>query len=645
MAMQKGAADQGRRQGMPRARADLRSWAVALLGVAMALAAPSKTQAAPNQLLFEGVLRSAGGGPAADGAYDVQVALYADAQAQQPVWSESIAGVNVASGGFTLALGATKVLSDSALASATVVGIRVGADPELPRQALFAVAFARLAGTASDLACSGCVASSEISFDSDIDLAGNSIKAKNATFVGDLSAKTITAQSFLGDGSKLSGTWKATGSCKTGEAVVGIASDGTLQCKAVDGGAGGKLATVTGGLLTNEFTFVGTTSSLPLAIPDNTGAEAAVLSTITEAGIIESISVHVVLGNSDLSKVRVVLLPPDDKVKGITLCDPCGASNAKQLDLTVPSPQVQTDGDLTAYVGKSGKGIWTLKVLDSSFCILQLPGNNQICDLNKGTDGAVATFDVTLKVLAGGAVAVPGMLVPGMLQLPTDPKPLPTCEAKVKGLAFVDTLKGQLLVCDGADWRTADFANACGNGIVSGAEQCDDGNNIATDGCTNACKKAVCGDKVVHAGVEVCDDGNTTDNDGCSSSCKSEIVQVPECLNPTINTDATRKASYAAAGGCDSSMGNLWYRFTGDAGTKLAMTAPPVSHCGTSATGWMQGALPAVADGAVSRTVCFHWSGNTCNWSAGIQVRNCGQFYVFKLPNAPSCSLRYCTED
>ena len=92
-------------------------------------------------------------------------------------------------------------------------------------------------------------------------------------------------------------------------------------------------------------------------------------------------------------------------------------------------------------------------------------------------------------------------------------------------------------------------------------------------------------------------------------------------------------------------MGNIWYRFTGGAGTKLAMTAPPVSHCGTSATGWMQGALPAVADNAVARTVCFNWSGNVCNWSAAIQVRNCGTFYVYKLPNAPNCSLRYCTED
>ena len=59
----------------------------------------------------------------------------------------------------------------------------------------------------------------------------------------------------------------------------------------------------------------------------------------------------------------------------------------------------------------------------------------------------------------------------------------------------------------------------CGNGIVEGAEACDDGNTIQTDACLNTCKAASCGDGLVQAGVETCDDGNADEDDGCLSTC------------------------------------------------------------------------------------------------------------------------------
>ncbi|HEX8114737.1 MAG TPA: OmpA family protein [Kofleriaceae bacterium] len=58
----------------------------------------------------------------------------------------------------------------------------------------------------------------------------------------------------------------------------------------------------------------------------------------------------------------------------------------------------------------------------------------------------------------------------------------------------------------------------CGDGIVSGKEQCDDGNTDATDRCTNTCTIARCGDGVKAANEE-CDDGNTDDTDGCTNRC------------------------------------------------------------------------------------------------------------------------------
>jgi fibro-slime domain-containing protein len=76
----------------------------------------------------------------------------------------------------------------------------------------------------------------------------------------------------------------------------------------------------------------------------------------------------------------------------------------------------------------------------------------------------------------------------------------------------------------------------CGNGVVEGSEQCDDGNNSPFDGCSWNCTKEptcgydtqmrygctpVCGDGMVFPG-EDCDDGNARDGDGCSNDCHVE---------------------------------------------------------------------------------------------------------------------------
>lgn len=63
----------------------------------------------------------------------------------------------------------------------------------------------------------------------------------------------------------------------------------------------------------------------------------------------------------------------------------------------------------------------------------------------------------------------------------------------------------------------------CGDSLVGGDEQCDDGNLEDGDGCDAACRIEVCGDGIVNnAGTEACDDGNLTDGDGCSSACQLE---------------------------------------------------------------------------------------------------------------------------
>ena len=83
---------------------------------------------------------------------------------------------------------------------------------------------------------------------------------------------------------------------------------------------------------------------------------------------------------------------------------------------------------------------------------------------------------------------------------------------------------------------------ACGDGVLQAGEECDDGNTVDGDGCSSSCQIArsleleagyvcpipgepcqtVCGDGIV-AGKEECDDGNTVSHDGCSALCHIEV--------------------------------------------------------------------------------------------------------------------------
>lgn len=80
-------------------------------------------------------------------------------------------------------------------------------------------------------------------------------------------------------------------------------------------------------------------------------------------------------------------------------------------------------------------------------------------------------------------------------------------------------------------------------------EGCDDGNQIAGDGCGPTCQKEptitrpgpsftpivaqVCGDGLI-TGAEVCDDGNATAGDGCAANCLS-VEDGWDCDNDTID--------------------------------------------------------------------------------------------------------------
>ncbi|XP_078061441.1 uncharacterized protein LOC144487239, partial [Mustelus asterias] len=95
---------------------------------------------------------------------------------------------------------------------------------------------------------------------------------------------------------------------------------------------------------------------------------------------------------------------------------------------------------------------------------------------------------------------------------------------------------------------------------------------------------------------------------------------------------------------CDQSLVLGWYRFKSPGSSTIPETVVPVRRCSTHATGWLKGSHPSLREGIVKRTVCFHWSGNTCRWHQEIKIKRCYNFFVYELKKSPACSLAYCTE-
>ncbi len=142
--------------------------------------------------------------------------------------------------------------------------------------------------------------------------------------------------------------------------------------------------------------------------------------------------------------------------------------------------------------------------------------------------------------------------------------------AKVCGgsMIAVDDCSSGLTNTNQADCNTE--CALCGNGIVDAGEECDDGDTIDNNSCSNSCLLPVCGDGIVsgseqcdtrwetyycnancttalcgdgitnHVRGEQCDDGNLVSSDGCDSQCRTEAL----CCNVTTgDCDVTLSSS------------------------------------------------------------------------------------------------------
>ena len=118
-----------------------------------------------------------------------------------------------------------------------------------------------------------------------------------------------------------------------------------------------------------------------------------------------------------------------------------------------------------------------------------------------------------------------------------------------------------------------------------------------------------------------------------------------ECKSYSSLTSGDRKHKYITQSTqCDRNLKG-WFRFQGAAGTRMPTSCPPKYRCNTNAPGWLNGGHPTVANGKVTRQICFHWSSNCCYWSTNIEVRNCSSFYVYHFSGTPGCYSRYCGSD
>jgi cysteine-rich repeat protein len=123
------------------------------------------------------------------------------------------------------------------------------------------------------------------------------------------------------------------------------------------------------------------------------------------------------------------------------------------------------------------------------------------------------------------------------------PEQLAQCSGRDDGTpcAYTSLAKSRI---DGSCAGQLCLPLACGNGVISPDEQCDDGNNQSGDGCSADCQSLeTCGNGAIDpAAGEQCDDQNTADGDGCQHDCK-----LPACGDGVKDTSLDEECDGGAA--------------------------------------------------------------------------------------------------
>ena len=125
------------------------------------------------------------------------------------------------------------------------------------------------------------------------------------------------------------------------------------------------------------------------------------------------------------------------------------------------------------------------------------------------------------------------------------------------------------------------------------------------------------------------------------------------CNDYNLLNDPTRNLRHGidANGFCDTDwnsspdwQGPGWYRMSLISGTTIPEEPVEPFHCNTQAPGWLNGKHPEPGN-TTDGTVCFNSAGNTCKWQTQIKIKNCNDYFLYHLPEPPTCRLRYCTSN
>ena len=121
------------------------------------------------------------------------------------------------------------------------------------------------------------------------------------------------------------------------------------------------------------------------------------------------------------------------------------------------------------------------------------------------------------------------------------------------------------------------------------------------------------------------------------------LLEVDGCTNYTVLSEADRAQGNTQPphNRNDSGLVTGWYRFQGAAGDRMPDKCVFVYRCGTNYPGWLNGTHPTVAEGVVTRTVCFTSYIDCCTENSIIKVKNCSGYYVYELQRTRDY-IRYC---
>ncbi|MEK6844600.1 MAG: Ig-like domain-containing protein [Nanoarchaeota archaeon] len=211
--------------------------------------------------------------------------------------------------------------------------------------------------------------------------------------------------------------------------------------------------------------------------------------------------------------------------------------------------------------------------------------------------------------------------------------------------------------------QTTASSATCRNGIQEGTEQCDDGNAINTDACTNSCIAAVCGDNIIRSGVETCDgnsractvsgyNGLESCNAQCNGfnscitteSCGDGILNGNEICDSGANNGQPNNCNSICTGITASVCGNSVQEIGEQCDGASAVSCPGLCQvnciCGIPVTPAIQIISPLEGD-----SIIIPSTDNFVNVSVnfnivGFNIGGKGQNHVhFKLSNVPGYSF------